>query len=88
MPEPQHAQTTIDAKPDDDLVPATVVFWNNRFGFARTDRGGQVYIGAAELARAGIARLEIGERIFFEVRPATHKRKPWAARIRLSGATA
>ena len=80
---PQH-QTNIDAKTDDELELGTVIFWNGRFGFARADRGGDdVYLGASELVRAGLVRLEIGSRIRFEVRKATHHRKPWAARIRL-----
>jgi cold shock CspA family protein len=79
MPEPQH----VDAKAECELVPATVIFWTGRFGFARVDRGGDVYLGAAQVARAGIERLEIGARIYFEVRKATHNRRPWAARIRL-----
>jgi cold shock CspA family protein len=84
MPEPtQHVQTNTDAKAD-ELDRGTVLFWNARYGWARCDRTNlDVYIGPAELTRAGIERLEAGTRICFEVRPATHGRKPWAARIRL-----
>jgi cold shock CspA family protein len=82
MPEP--VQTNIDAKSaEPELELGTVIFWNWRFGFARADRGMDVYLGPAELARAGIERLEVGARICFEVRQATHGRKPWAAKIRL-----
>jgi cold shock CspA family protein len=78
MPE----QTNIDA--EDECERGTVLFWNGRYGWARRDCGGaDVYLGAPELVRAGLARLETGSRICFEVRKATHKRKPWAARIRL-----
>ena len=80
MPE----QTNIDAKTDEGEL-GTVIFWNGRFGFARLDRGGtDVYLGASELVRAGIHRPEIGQRLCFERRQATHKRKPWAANIRLA----
>ena len=82
MPEP----TLIDAKADEpELELGTVIFWNGRYGWARVDRGGpDVYLGVPELARAGLERLEAGARLVFEVRKATHKRKPWAARIRLA----
>jgi cold shock CspA family protein len=73
------------AKPDEpELDRGTVLFWNGRFGWARVDRGGaDVYLGVPELVRAGIARLEAGTRLVFEVRKSTHGRKPWAAKIRL-----
>jgi cold shock CspA family protein len=73
------------AKPDEpELDCGTVLFWSPRYGWARVDRGGfDVYIGPAELARAGIERLEVGQHIRFETRKATHGRKPWAAKIRL-----
>jgi len=79
MPEP--AQQT-NAKTDQG-ERGTVIFWNGRYGFARVDRGGDVYLGASELVRAGLVRLEIGSRIRFEVRKAAHGRKPWAAQIRV-----
>jgi cold shock CspA family protein len=81
MPEP--AQTT--AKADEpELDCGTVLFWNGRFGWACVDGGDRdVYLGAPELARAGIARLEIGLRLCFEIRKSTHGQKPWAAKIRL-----
>jgi cold shock CspA family protein len=84
MPEPAQ-QTNINAKADEpELDLGTVIFWNGRYGFARVDRGGtDVYLGASELVRAGLVRLEIGSRIRFEVRKATHGRKPWAAQIRI-----
>ena len=85
MPErTQHVQTTTDAKAD-ELDRGTVLFWSLRYGWARCDRtNSDVYLGPAELARAGIERLEAGARICFEVRQATHGRKPWAAKIRLA----
>jgi cold shock CspA family protein len=84
MPEPT-VQTTIDAKADEpELDRGTVLFWNGRFGWARVDRGGSdVYLGAAEVVRAGLVRLEVGSRLVFERRKSTHGRKPWAAKIRL-----
>ena len=88
MPEATRQQITVDAKTDDGLETGVVTFWDGRFGFARLDRGGDVYLGAAELVRAGLVRLEIGSRIRFEVRKATHGRKPWAARIRVVEAPA
>jgi cold shock CspA family protein len=81
MPE---LQTNIDAKTGDECELGTVLFWNGRYGFARADRGMDVYLGPAELARTGIERLEVGQRIRFEARKATHGRKPWAANIRLA----
>jgi hypothetical protein len=82
MPEPRHVQTNIVDEPE--LDPATVIFWNGRHGWARTDRSGpDVYLGVPELLLAGIEQLKIGTRLVFEVRKATHGRKPWAARIRL-----
>jgi cold shock CspA family protein len=88
MPEPQPAQTNIDAKADECEL-ATVIFWNWRGGFARADRGGpDVYLGPAEIARAGIERLEAGARICFEVRKDRQGRKPWATNIRLAEAAA
>jgi cold shock CspA family protein len=84
MPEPaQHVQTNIDAKADEcELVAGTVLWFDGRRGFCRPDCGGlDVYLGAPELLRAGIKRLEVGSRICFEVRKATHGRRPWAARI-------
>jgi cold shock CspA family protein len=89
MPEATQQQTTIAAKTDDELERGTVTFWKGRFGFARLDRGGpDVYLGAPELARAGIEHLEIGARLCFEMRRATHRRNPWAARIRIAGTPA
>ena len=71
-----------------ELDFSTVLFWNGRYGWARVDRGGpDVYLGAAELVRAGIERLEAGARLAFEVRKSTHGRKPWVAKIRLAEAT-
>jgi cold shock CspA family protein len=89
MPEPTQ-QTTVDAKADEpEFDLGTVIFWNWRGGWARVDRGGpDVYLGPAEIARAGIEHLAAGARICFEVRQATHGRKPWAANIRLAGAPA
>jgi cold shock CspA family protein len=82
MPEPQHVQTNIVDEPEPDC--GTVLFWNGRYGWARVDRGGpDVYLGVPELDRAGIKRLEVGQRLTFEIRKATHGRKPWAMRIRL-----
>jgi cold shock CspA family protein len=76
-------QPIVNAKADEGEL-ATVVSHNTRFSFARLDRDGRdVFIGAAELARAKIARLEIGSRVFLEVRKATHNRKPWAVNIRV-----
>jgi cold shock CspA family protein len=73
---------------DDEGELATVVSWNGRYAFARLDRDGQdVYLGAPQLARAGIERLKIGQQLRFEVRPGTDGRKPWAARIRLAETT-
>jgi cold shock CspA family protein len=81
MPEP--VQTTIDAKADDELDCGTVIFASGRFAWARADRGGpDIYISNSQLSRAGIARLEIGQRLCFEVRPGTDGRKPWARNIR------
>ena len=89
MPEPtQPAQTTIDAKADDCEL-GTVIFWSWRGGWARVDRGGSdVYLGPGEIARAGIERLEVGQRIRFETRQDKHGCKPWARRIRLAEAPA
>jgi cold shock CspA family protein len=86
MSEPQPAQTTIDAKADEpELQLGTVIWFDGRRGFARPDRGNRdIYLGAPELARAGIKRLDVGQRVCFEVRKATHGRRPWAARIRLA----
>jgi cold shock CspA family protein len=82
MPELTPVPTSIDA--DDELERGTVVSWNGRYAFVRPDRGGSdVYVGTPELVRAGIKRLDIGSRICFEARKATHHRQPWAARIRL-----
>jgi len=83
MPEP--VQTNIDGKSaEPELDHGTVIFWDGRFGWARVDAGGSdVYLGAAEVVRAGLVRLEIGSRLVFEKRKSTHGRKPWAARIRL-----
>jgi cold shock CspA family protein len=91
MPEPtQHVQTTVDAKADEpELELGTVIFCNWRYGWARVDRGGpDVYLGPAEIARAGIERLEAGARICFEVRKDRQGRKPWASNIRLAEPTA
>jgi cold shock CspA family protein len=65
------------------LDRGTVIFWNNRYGFARADRGGQVYIGVAELQKAGIVHLEAGTRLVFQIRKSIDGGKPRAARIRL-----
>jgi len=82
MPEPTQ-QTA--AKADDEGELGTVVSWNGRYAFAWLDRdGSDVYVGAPQLARANIPRLEIGSRIRFEVRKGTDGRKPWAAKICLA----
>jgi cold shock CspA family protein len=80
MPEAMQQQT--NSKADDEC--GTVINWSSRYGFVRPDGGGSdVYLGAAQLVRAGIERLKIGDRIRFEVRPGTDGRKRWAAKIRL-----
>ena len=85
MPELTQQQTNIvDGKADDELELGTVVSWDGRYAFARLDDGSDVYVGAPQLARAKIAWLEIGQRLCFEVRPGSHKRRPWAAKIRLA----
>ena len=85
MPEAQQQTNIVNAKADDELELATVVSWNGRYAFARLDRdGSDVYVGAPQLARANIPRLEIGSRIRFEVRKGTDGRKPWAAKICLA----
>jgi cold shock CspA family protein len=67
----------------DELERGTVVSWNGKYAFARLDRNNtDVYLGALQLARANISRLEIGQRLCFEVRPPSDR--PWAARIRLA----
>jgi cold shock CspA family protein len=79
---PELVQTNTDTADEGEL--GTVIFWNGRYGFARVDRDGMdVYLGASELVRAGLVRLEIGSRIRFEIRKASHGRKPWAAQIRV-----
>jgi len=89
MPEATQQQTSIDAKAGDALELGPVVLWNGRFGFAKPDRGGpDVYLGMPELMRAGIQRLEVGVRVCFEARKATHHRQRWCARIRLVEPTA
>jgi cold shock CspA family protein len=84
MPEPMQQQTNTAAKADEGEL-GTVIFWSGRFGFARLDRGGStdIYLGAPQLFRANIPRLEIGQRLCFEVRKGTDGRRPWAARIRV-----
>jgi len=83
VPELPQQQTNIaDAKADDELELGTVVSWNGRYAFVRPDRGGSdCYVGTPELVCAGIDRLKTGVRVSFELRQATHHRKPWAARI-------
>jgi cold shock CspA family protein len=85
MPDPiQSEQTNTNAKTDAELERGTVVSWNGRYAFVRPDRGGSdCYVGTPELVRAGIKRLEVGTRLCFEPRQATHHRQRWCARIRL-----
>ena len=84
MPEAQQQTNIVNAKADDECELGTVISYNGRFAFARLDPDGRdVFIGGAELARAGIPRLEVGARVSLEVRKSTGNRKPWAWNIRV-----
>jgi cold shock CspA family protein len=78
-----------NTKADVELDFGTVINWNGRYGWARCDRGGgpDIYLGQPELARAGIERLQRGLRLCFEVRKASHGRRPWASNIRVLSET-
>jgi cold shock CspA family protein len=83
MPEPAQ-QTNTNAKVDEpELELGTVISYNGRYAFVRPDRGGpDIYLGTPELLKANIEYLKIGSRVCFEIRQATHGRRPWASNIR------
>jgi hypothetical protein len=61
-----------------------IISWDPRgYAFARTSDGTAFYLGGPELRRAGVRRLEIGDRVLFEKRLATTGRAPWGANIRV-----
>jgi cold shock CspA family protein len=55
-----------------ERVVGKIVAWDRRgFAFAQTGDGTRFFLGALELSRAGIRRLDVGQRVRFEIRLAT-----------------
>jgi cold shock CspA family protein len=67
------------------VVVGKIDCWNHRggFAFAKTGDGTRFFLPAAELARAGVQRLDIGDRVRFETREAVGRRAPWGTKIEL-----
>jgi hypothetical protein len=65
-----------------EVVVGKIVSWDRRgFAFARTGDGVRFFLGPVELAKAGVQRLDIGDRVRFETRLAVGKRAPWGTNI-------
>ena len=55
-----------------EVVLGKIVLWDRRgFAFAQTGDGTRFFLAALELSRAGIRRLDVGQRVRFEKHPAT-----------------
>jgi cold shock CspA family protein len=68
------------------VVVGEIDRWDRRggFAFARTADGVRFYLGPLELSRAGIKRLDIGQRVRFETRLAVGRRAPWGTNIEVT----
>ena len=66
-----------------EVVDEKIVSWHRRgFAFAQTGDGTKFFLGALELSRAGIRRLDVGQRVRFEKHPATARGlAPWGTNI-------
>jgi len=66
------------------IVVGKIDCWDRRggFAFARTADGTRFFLAAVELSRAGIQRLDVGQRVRFEKHPATARgQSPWGTNI-------
>ena len=73
-----------------EVVVGKIDCWDRRggFAFARTADGTRFYIGPAELAKAGIQHLDIGDRVRFQTRlPTARGRAPWGTNIEVPAMT-
>ena len=67
-----------------ERVVGTVISWDRRgFAFAQTADGRRFFVGGRELRLAGIQRLDVGQRVFFETRLASAGRAPWGTNIEI-----
>jgi len=66
-----------------EVVIGKIVSWDRRggFAFAQTGDGTKFFLGALELSRAGIRRLDVGQRVRFQTRLAVGRRAPWGTNI-------
>jgi cold shock CspA family protein len=66
-----------------EVVVGKIDCWDCRggFAFARSADGVRFFLPAAELAKAGVQRLDIGDRVQFETRLAVGRRAPWGTNI-------
>ena len=67
-----------------EVVVGKIDCWDRRgFAFARTADGTRFFLGPIELAKAGIQRLDIGDRVRFVTRLALGRRAPWGVNIEI-----
>ena len=68
-----------------EVVVGKIDCWDRRggFAFARTADGTRFFLGPIELAKAGIQRLDIGDRVRFVTRLAVGRRAPWAVGVEI-----
>ena len=67
-----------------EIVVGKIDCWDRRggFAFAQTADGTRFFLSALELSRAGIQRLDIGDRVRFVKRLATARgRAPWGVNV-------
>jgi cold shock protein len=53
------------------------------YGFIRRDDGGDVFVHQRSVERAGLAQLQVGQRLSFDVVPSKNSGKPQAWNIEL-----
>jgi len=66
------------------IVVGKIDCWDHRggFAFAQTADGVRFFLSALELSRAGIQRLDVGQRVRFEKHAATARGlAPWGTNI-------
>jgi cold shock CspA family protein len=67
-----------------EIAAGIVISWyaDRGFGFARSDDGGEIFLGRSELLRAGIQNLQIGQRLSFRLRPDNYGKSLRATDVR------
>jgi len=68
-----------------EVVVGKIDCWDRRggFAFAQIGDGTRFFLSALELSRAGIQRLDVGDRVRFVTRMAEGRRAPWGTNIEI-----